>query len=217
MPRGRKKKRAGDEGGNPGKGSFANRPFAGVELPSVDAPEEPVSRVDDSPDEVIADAEIPVQPSDDDLLSEMMEGVEPLLGNKQLASQKDTVRPMKAEADDSALVMRKLDEMVHGNAPFDLDDTNEYIEASLRGFDRRILKKLRRGEFSIQDHIDLHGMRREEARPAIAAIITGRPVARIPWATRKGSRPDPAISPTGGGFPGIRRPPAHLYRRGAFA
>lgn len=110
-------------------------------------------------------------PANEDILEEMMDGVVPLEGGKRLAKQKSTVKPMKAEMDDSELVMRHLDELVHGIAPFELADTDEFIEASIRGFDRRILKKLRRGEFSIQGHIDLHGMRREEARLAVAAFV----------------------------------------------
>ncbi len=108
--------------------------------------------------------------SDDHLLSLAMSGVKPLVGPAQ-APKIPRARPMLAEANDDLLVMRELDELVNGEGSFDFADTEEFIEACRADLDRRILKRLRKGEFSFQAHIDLHGMNRQEARAAVGEFI----------------------------------------------
>ena len=65
----------------------------------------------------------------------------------------------------------ELRAIVLGEVPFDLSDGDEFIEGSARGLDRRVLKRLRKGEFSVQGHIDLHGLSREEARPLLESFL----------------------------------------------
>lgn len=61
--------------------------------------------------------------------------------------------------------------LVSGDAPFDLSDTDEFIEGRVQGLDPGVVKKLRRGEFAVQGHIDLHGMTREEAKAAVDGFL----------------------------------------------
>jgi DNA-nicking Smr family endonuclease len=61
--------------------------------------------------------------------------------------------------------------LVSGDAPFDLSDSDEFIEGRVSGMDAGIVRKLRRGEFAVQGHIDLHGMTREEAKGAVEAFL----------------------------------------------
>jgi DNA-nicking Smr family endonuclease len=67
--------------------------------------------------------------------------------------------------------MRRLDDLVHGEIPFDFTGTAEHIEAHVAGLDRRLVRKLRRGEYAVQAHLDLHGMNRTEARDAVAGFV----------------------------------------------
>jgi DNA-nicking Smr family endonuclease len=108
--------------------------------------------------------------SDDHLLNLAMSGVMPIEGPAQ-APKIARAKPMHAEANDDVLVMRELDELVNGDGDFDFADTEEFIEACRADLDRRILKRLRKGEFSFQAHIDLHGMNRQEARAAVGEFI----------------------------------------------
>ena len=39
------------------------------------------------------------------------------------------------------------------------------------GVDRRLLRRLRRGEYAVQAHLDLHGLRSDEAKVATDAFI----------------------------------------------
>jgi DNA-nicking Smr family endonuclease len=57
--------------------------------------------------------------------------------------------------------------LVSGEAPFDLADTDEYIEGRVAGLDQAIARRLRRGDYAVQGHVDLHGMTREEAKGAV--------------------------------------------------
>ena len=67
--------------------------------------------------------------------------------------------------------IRALEALVSGEAPFDLADTDEFIEGRVPGLDAGIVRRLRRGEFAVQGHVDLHGMTREEAKEAVDAFL----------------------------------------------
>jgi DNA-nicking Smr family endonuclease len=67
--------------------------------------------------------------------------------------------------------LRELEALVSGEAPFDLADTDEFIEGRVPGLDPAIVRRLRRGEFAVQGHVDLHGMTREEAKQAVDAFL----------------------------------------------
>ncbi len=54
-------------------------------------------------------------------------------------------------------VLRELDALVSGEAPFDLVESDEYHEGRAPGIDLRVVKRLHRGEFSVQAELDLHG------------------------------------------------------------
>lgn len=148
--------------------SFQFKPFKGLKklkdtLPSSLSPKE---KEPERPPPV----EAPEELSDECLLAMAMAGVRPV-DAPALAPKQARAKPMLAESDDDVLVMRELDELVHGEGDFNFADTDEFIEACRTDLDRRTLKKLRRGEFSFQAHIDLHGMNRQEARAAVGTFI----------------------------------------------
>lgn len=67
--------------------------------------------------------------------------------------------------------MDELRALVGGEAEFDLSDSDEFIEGAVAGFDHKLLLKLRRGEFAVQGHLDLHGMKKEDAKGAVEEFI----------------------------------------------
>jgi DNA-nicking Smr family endonuclease len=67
----------------------------------------------------------------------------------------------------------ELRALVSGDAPFDLADTDEFIEGRIAGIDPNLVRKLRRGEFAVQGHVDLHGLTREEAKREVEAFLRG--------------------------------------------
>ena len=65
----------------------------------------------------------------------------------------------------------ELRALVRGDAPFDLSDSDEFVEGWVAGLDPAVVKKLRRGEYAVQDHVDLHGLTREEAKRSVEHFL----------------------------------------------
>lgn len=80
--------------------------------------------------------------------------------------------PARAITAPDAEALAQLCDLVTGNAPFDISDSDEYIEGAMVGLDPRLLRRLRHGEFACQAHLDLHGMSSEEARRAVQTFLT---------------------------------------------
>ncbi len=113
----------------------------------------------------------PRDPSDQELWAQALSGVEPLAHGKALA-EPAAPAPRNEKfwhADLDALM--QLEALVSGEAPFDLADTDEFIEGKVPGLDPAIMRRLRRGDYAVQGHIDLHGLTREEAKGAVDAFL----------------------------------------------
>lgn len=67
--------------------------------------------------------------------------------------------------------LARLAELVSGQGEFDLADSDEFIEGFVHGFDPNVMRKLRAGDFSVQAHLDLHGLTRDEAKPKLEAFV----------------------------------------------
>jgi DNA-nicking Smr family endonuclease len=65
----------------------------------------------------------------------------------------------------------ELRALVSGDAPFDLADSDEFIEGKVTGLDHHLVRKLRRGDFAVQAHVDLHGLTRDEAKRAVEGFL----------------------------------------------
>ena len=166
-----KKRKKRSRGGQtaPGKstgGHFSNNPFKGLKL-------NPANEKDET-----KPAKAPKPTRDTNLLSDdeaayynAMCDVTPIDSSHKLAAQQAQARPLPPHQDDESLVMRELDGLVQGEVPFDFADTDEYIEASTSGLDSQVVKKLKRGDYSYQAHLDLHGLTREQARASVAEFI----------------------------------------------
>ena len=153
-------------------GAFDFKPFSGLSLDADEATSEEVE-TEDSPasgEEEGLTGET-AEPDEGEILSMMMDGATPLERSRETFDRSKEISEGPKRMSDAELVMRHLDDLVYGSAPFELADTDEYIEGAVQGLDRRIVKKLRRGEFSVQAHLDLHGYRREEARVQVADFV----------------------------------------------
>jgi len=72
---------------------------------------------------------------------------------------------------DDAEVLAQLADLCGGDGPFDIADSDEHIEGIADGIDRRLLKRLKSGDYAVQAHIDLHGAVRDEAKEKVARFI----------------------------------------------
>lgn len=169
MKRRKKKKGTPDSPKKDEARSFSNRPFAAlakISSPSPRAPKEPPA-----PPTPQSSTRAGEPTGDDDLYRRAMADVDELPTDRPRVGREPMAKPLLLNEDEDALVMRQLDELVHGEQPFDFADTDEYIQAAAAGIDRRLVRKLRRGEYALQGHLDLHGCNRIEAREKVALFI----------------------------------------------
>lgn len=68
-------------------------------------------------------------------------------------------------------ILLKLEELVRTGKGYVVADTAEYIEGTGYQVNRAVAERLHRGEFSIQGHIDLHGLSVEDARDAFEHFL----------------------------------------------
>jgi DNA-nicking Smr family endonuclease len=72
---------------------------------------------------------------------------------------------------EDAEVLAQLSDLVSGVGTFELTETEEYVEGTRLGLDPRLVTRLRRGEFAMQAHLDLHGMIQADAKLALEEFI----------------------------------------------
>ncbi|MGH7926119.1 MAG: Smr/MutS family protein [Candidatus Binatus sp.] len=127
-------------------------------VPAVEKPAEPVA-----------------EPLDDDsYFRRALEGVRPLHRNGD-ARARIPVEPPTTHTivDEDAEVIARLSDLVSGQAPFDITESDEYVEGYRVGLDPRLVSQLRRGEFAVQAHFDMHGMIQGAAKEALKEFIIG--------------------------------------------
>jgi DNA-nicking Smr family endonuclease len=73
--------------------------------------------------------------------------------------------------DENAEALAQLSELVAGQGDFDITGSDEFIEGASPGTDRNLLRALRRGDFSIQGRLDLHGMTQVQAKEAVERYL----------------------------------------------
>ncbi len=75
--------------------------------------------------------------------------------------------PLQRRRDEDAV----LEELAHGPIDFSTVETGEELMWLLPGLQKRILKRLRRGHWAVQDELDLHQMNTKAAGISIRAFI----------------------------------------------
>lgn len=85
---------------------------------------------------------------------------------------------LKAPGEEAESLAR-LAELVSGQGEFEVADSAEFVEGAVRGFDENVMRKLRAGDFSVQAQLDLHGMTKEDAKPALEAFVQKAKIAGL--------------------------------------
>lgn len=100
--------------------------------------------------------------NDEKLLREAMKGVQTITRcEKRISGRKDgkvVIHPIKN--DDERLLMEALSD----DSVINVTNLPEYMEGYVEGINPLVMEKLRKGEFSVQQVIDLHGLSIESAR-----------------------------------------------------
>jgi DNA-nicking Smr family endonuclease len=151
----------------------------------------------------------PKDADDESLLRQAFAGVRPFAGSKP---ERIAVQPMVARniVSEDAEVLAELSDLVSGQGAFELTETEEYVEGTRLGIDPRLVSRLRRGDFSMQAHIDLHGMTQSDAKAALTEFILD--------SVRKGRRAVLVVHGRGlrspGGHPVLKHATAHWLSHG---
>ena len=134
-------------------------------------------------------------PDDKQLFQEAFRDVRPLGGPRHAppACEPGLTRTIVSE---DAEVLAELSDLIAGQGDFDITETEEYVEGARAGLDPRLIVRLRRGEFPVEAHLDLHGMTQPDCRQALSAFIQE--------SVRKGQRTVLVVPGRGLGSPGGR-------------
>jgi DNA-nicking Smr family endonuclease len=143
---------------------FHNTPFSSLKGVKIEKPAPP------PPPKAVP----PPPKPEDRLFEEEMAGVAPLASDPRgrLGAPEPPETPRRSSRqNDEAEAYAQLADLVEGVGAFDISDSDEYIEGIAPGIDKRLLKKLRKGEYALQGHLDLHGMTSEEARGEVERFV----------------------------------------------
>ena len=109
--------------------------------------------------------------TDDELFIQAMSGVEKIDGVRRV--EKQPAPPASAEPkvcpDDDAY--HQLQTLVDTGKGFRVSQTSEYIAGTGAGVHPSVVSRLHKGDFSIQDFIDLHGLGLTEAEAQFHAFL----------------------------------------------
>jgi len=131
--------------------------------------EPPAEAVEDEPRDLFMD-DVPQGLSDEQLFAFAMKDVTSLGWSAVPLHNRAPVEIQAQDEEQDAL--RALEEFVReGNV--EIEDTAEYIEGSVHPHGRLYLDDLRSGRFSVQAHLDLHGLNLQDARFALEEFLLG--------------------------------------------
>jgi DNA-nicking Smr family endonuclease len=86
----------------------------------------------------------------------------------QLAPEQPAPIPVQQQLDEQRVLLESLSDEFDATTLLDVDDAMSFRRPGI-GLD--VTRRLRKGEWSLQRELDLHGMRREDAREALSAFI----------------------------------------------
>lgn len=113
------------------------------------------------------------QPSPDDVAAfrAAIVGATPLRRRDRVSHEapKPSPRPRQRELDEAAVIAEMLRAPMAVDDWLDLGGADSFLRS---GVSRNVLRDLRRGRWSIQDHLDLHGMNRHEAHAQVGSFVS---------------------------------------------
>jgi DNA-nicking Smr family endonuclease len=119
--------------------------------------------------------------SEESVFGEAMEGVTPIDRDKYYAGEKAAApRPDFCAPQSEEHVIRQLDNLIKYGEGFIISKTPEYMEGTGHGIPPEFAERLHRGDFSIQAHLDLHGLNVAQAKEAFENFLR--------WALKTGKQ-----------------------------
>ncbi|MBR58064.1 MAG: DNA mismatch repair protein MutS [Myxococcales bacterium] len=125
-----------------------------------------------SPSTKTPDKIAPKTSSDEGLFEQAMAGVQPVSSDRvdPIAYQLEKTASVTPNNEEEQ-VFAELQMLVRGETRFEFRDSTEIIEGKCLGIDPQLVRRLRKGRYSVQAHLDLHGMDAQSAKEATRAFI----------------------------------------------
>lgn len=112
------------------------------------------------------DIKVP-EKSDQELFAEAMRDVREIKDFTGMPLKQKKAPPIAKSFLSDEEALQDLEAIASGQRPISLPDTQEYVEWLNNGYRTSLIKKLRRGHFSVRDSLDLHGFTLEEAEKEV--------------------------------------------------
>ena len=113
----------------------------------------------------------PRPPDDESLFRDAMRGVRRVSREEKVPGGKPPARPPRFSVREELEALASLVDLVAGEGEFEFHHSDEHMDGAVVGLSPKILKKLRKGEFSTQAHLDLHGLTKKEAEYEVVRFI----------------------------------------------
>ena len=121
----------------------------------------------------------PARREEDDqrAFEEAMRGVTPLSDAARAARRphdpgsRPPAPPPRPRLSEDALAEAELADLIESGSALMVEEVGESVTAVAPGIDRRVLKRLRGGQFPVEAELDLHGRSREQARDDLARFF----------------------------------------------
>jgi len=109
-----------------------------------------------------------LSPNDDSsLFSELMSDVKQLSSNKEnLLAHKAKPKPHKKSFNSHSITLPQEFTAITNEI-----ESNEHLSFSQQGIQPKLIRQLKRGQFMIDDRLDLHGLQQQQAHAAISEFI----------------------------------------------
>lgn len=116
----------------------------------------------------------PSRPPDDDaaeLFRDAVRDVQPIRTVRREAPARPRPAPLPRQRlkDEAQVLEESLSDAFSADVALDIGEGLAFLRD---GIARQTLRKLRNGQWSVQDKLDLHGLRTDEARALLAAFLT---------------------------------------------
>ncbi len=104
---------------------------------------------------------------------EALSDVTPLSHKKKRVARfpDPNTKPGHPAGSDELEALAHLSDLVSGAADIDITFTDEYIEGAAPGFSRKLMERLKKGQFPVQDYVDLHGLTKQEAEVKVKDFL----------------------------------------------
>ncbi|MBN2255701.1 MAG: Smr/MutS family protein [Deltaproteobacteria bacterium] len=151
------------------KAAFAYNPFEN--LKTLMRPHSVKLSEDDHGDETTSVDYGSDPKGDKDIFLEAMEGTRPIQRKEVTDGRIDYIKNHEPPKTNDEDVLRHLRNLIKRGEGFIISDTPEYVEGTGYGVHWNVAQRLHNGEFSIQSHIDLHGLTAEEAHTTFEGFL----------------------------------------------